>query len=85
LSSFFEKSIHRLNNLLLIGYDNLNKEQRKQLQEALGIIGTVLEELEETVNNLEENFPNHVNLNEFTEQAEALSEISSNLEDIVMS
>lgn len=80
-----KKSIHRLNNLLLIRYDNLNKEQRKQLQEALGIIGTVLEELEETVNNLEENFPNHVNLNEFTEQAEALSEISSNLEDIVMS
>lgn len=61
----------------------MNKEQRKALKEALDIIEAVKIEQEEKISSLEENFPNHVQLDNLNDEFERLDTICSELEDLV--
>lgn len=61
----------------------MNKDQRELLREALNSISIVRDELQETVCNLEENFPNHARLEELEDQYERLDTLHDELETLI--
>jgi len=61
----------------------MNNEQRKILKDALITIDCIRIELEDKINNLEENFPNHSKLDDLNDEFDRLDTICDELEDLI--
>lgn len=61
----------------------MNKNQRKRLEEAYDIVSIVMEEIEESISNLEDNFPNSNRLEVLEEEYDQIDEINDCLYSLI--
>lgn len=61
----------------------MNKKQREKLEEVCGVIETVLEEENDKLSNMEENFSETQRFQEMEEKRDTLEEVKSSLEEVL--